>query len=270
MTPKKITDSIEALSLIQKYKITSTLTNCYLLGSEIERLVSENRLQYIVDDANVFFLEDKTNCYRIHYMINNPEKEFFASVDKPLMLEILFRGHDGIPEDAVRYWEKQGFKRNLVRKNLTAKYTDLLLATDCVSDVHVAESESEGEFSRSLFNSSFDPYSGDYISKENISELTKQGQILIALKDGTYSGALHFYNIGKCAWIGHVAVCSHIRGLGIGKTLVSEFIRVNHTDDKSRYALWVQEQNKAAVAMYERFGFKYAGKSSLSMIKESN
>lgn len=268
MTPKKITDVKEVLSIIDRYKVYSTLSNCYLMAPEIERLVHEGLLQYMADEVNAFLLEDKGNCYRIHYMINSLDKKFDTVVNKPLMLEILFRGNNDIPEESAQYWDRQGFKRNLIRKNLTAKYSDLLLSPDYTDDIHIAQSYAEGEFARSLFNCSFDPYSGDYMSEEDAAELTKHGQILIALKDGEASGALHFYSVGKCAWIGHVAVCSHARGHGLGQALVSAFILKNHSDNKSRYALWVQEQNNAAVAMYDRFGFKYAGKSSLSMIKE--
>lgn len=268
MTPKIISDCSFASSLIERFKKADTKSNCYLMGPEIENLVNEGRLLYVTDNINVFLLEDKGNCYRIHYMINSVDKDFRVEADKPLMLEILFRGNDGLPEEIVGYWEKQGFHRNLVRKHLAAKYNDLHYASDRKELIHIANSEEEAEFSQSLFNHSFDPYSGDYISRKEALELTKHGQILIAQNDGKALGALHFYNVGKCAWIGHVAVCSDARGHGLGQALVSEFIRINHIDEKSRYALWVQEQNIAAVAMYERFGFKYAGKSSLSMIKE--
>lgn len=268
MTPRKITEAKDVLSLIDRYKNNSTLSNCYLLGPEIERLVHEGMLQYAADDVNAFLLEDKDNCYRIHYMVNSANKGFHFEADKPLMLEILFRGNDGLPEEIIGYWETQGFRRNLVRKHLSAKYSDLRLSPDSDHLIHIADSEEEADFSRSLFNHSFDPYSGDYICKQESLELVKHSQILIAQKDGEPLGALHFYNVGKCAWIGHVAVSSQARGHGLGQALVSEFVRINHIDEKSRYALWVQEQNQAAVSMYERFGFKYAGKSSLSMIKE--
>ena len=244
------------------------MSNCYLMAPEIENLVRDGLLYCVTDDINAFLLEDKGNCYRVHYMINSADKEFFVDADKPLMLEILFRGNDGVPEEVVEYWVKQGFRRNLVRKHLAAKYNDLHLTPDCDRLIHIANSEQEAEFSSSLFNNSFDPYSGDYIDKHESLELVKHGQILIAQNDQKPSGALHFYKVGKCAWIGHVAVCLQARGQGIGQSLVSEFIRINHVDEKSRYALWVQEHNMAAVSMYERFGFKYAGKSSLSMIKE--
>ena len=122
MTPKKVTDSSEALRLIENFKTKSTLSNCYLMGQGLERIVLKEHLWYVVNSRNAFFLEDKGNCFRIHYMINDENIDFPLVTDKPLMIEILFRGKDGEPEQVIRYWENQGFKRNLVRQNLTARY----------------------------------------------------------------------------------------------------------------------------------------------------
>ena len=269
MTPKKVTDSSEALRLIENFKTKSTLSNCYLMGQGLERIVLKEHLWYVVNSRNAFFLEDKGNCFRIHYMINDENIDFPLVTDKPLMIEILFRGKDGEPEQVIRYWENQGFKRNLVRQNLTARYVDLNLSpSDEKFDIHIAETEEEGKFAKLLFNDFFDPFSGDYIDSEDVEVLLRERHILIAYNNGNACGALHFYNVGICAWIGHVAVKPDARGQGLGRALVKTYISLNHVDGKSRYALWVQSQNQAAIAMYERFGFKSVDKSSLSMIKE--
>lgn len=270
MTPKNVTDPTIALRLIEEFKTKSTLSNCFLMSTELERLIRKECLWYVINGRNAFFLEDKGNCFRIHYMINDERRDFPWVTDKPLMLEILFRGKDGEPEQVITYWENQKFSRNLVRNNLTARYADLILSPcDKNSDIHIAQNEAECRFAELLFKDFFDPYSGDYIDSDEFEALFRDRKILIASCDGNSCGALHFYNVGRCAWIGHVAVTPDARGRGLGPALIREFIRLNYVDDKSRYALWVQSQNQAANAMYERFGFKYADKSSLSMIKET-
>ena len=50
----------------------------------------------------------------------------------------------------------------------------------------------------------------------------------------------------------------------MNKTVVVER---NYISDKSRYMLWVQQQNHTAVAMYKKKGFTNLGKSTLSLIK---
>lgn len=271
MKPKIITDPAETASIIERFKNRSTETNCYLMPDELQRLAESGLLQTYIDGNNAFLLENKGNCYRIHYLINDLRKGVNIESDKPLMLEILFRGIDGEPSSATAYWEHEGFRRNLVRRNLSAKISDLIesaLLEKTTIDVSIASTDQEAQFARQLFNSSFDPYSGDYITTSDIDNILKNRQLLVAYIQGQPVGALNFYISGRCIWLGHVAVVPVARGHRVGVALVSDYIRRNHTDEKSRYSLWVQEQNIAATKMYDRFGFKYAGKSSLSMIKD--
>ena len=269
MIPKKVTDATTASAIIENFNRPGILTNCYLMGGDLEKLVDENRLFVLTSDSNAVFLEDKDNCYRVHYLINDENETFNFDISKPLMLEILFREPGGLNQRHVEYWEKQGFRTNVVRRNLAAKFSELGISKgmDTVY-VRTATNIEEALFARNLFNSVFDPYSGDYISEVDIKTLLENGQLLIAQSSNTPIGALHFYKKGKCTWLGHVAVKSQKRGLGAGRSLVYEYIMRNQDDEKSRYSLWVQAQNQAACSMYERFGFKYAGKSSLSMIRK--
>ena len=62
----------------------------------------------------------------------------------------------------------------------------------------------------------------------------------------------------------------HARGKGVGKALVDAFVERNQNPEKkekTRYQLWVQRQNEAAVKMYQNKGFKYINKSTISLIK---
>lgn len=270
MKPERITDVNEAIAVVEQFKTRSTESNCFLMPDDLRRLTNERRLLQHIEGANAFFLEDKGNCLRVHYMINNPEIGFSCKADKPLMLELLFRWTDGEPSYMVSYWEREGFRQNLVRRNLSARMSDIQLPNlpDTGLTVSIASTDEEADFARRLFNSSFDPYSGDYLTLEYAKEIVESGRMLLAYDAEQPLGALNFYPVGMCTWLGHVAVLPSSRGRGVGMALVSAYISRNHVDDKSRYALWVQEQNVAATKMYEQFGFKYAGKSSLSMIKD--
>ena len=120
-----------------------------------------------------------------------------------------------------------------------------------------------------LFNATFDPYSGDFIPEQNHKQLLAEGSILVAIDSlGNRVGALHQTVERNVAWISHVAVMSAARGHHVGKALLDDFVERNHTSDKSHYMLWVQQQNTAAVAMYQKKGFTSLGKSTLSLIKQ--
>ena len=128
----------------------------------------------------------------------------------------------------------------------------------------------EVQWSSRLFNDMFDPYSGDFIPEQLHESLLEAGSILVAVDAlGNSVGALHQTVERNVAWISHVAVVPAARGRHVGKALVDDFVERNHATDKSRYMLWVQQQNTAAVAMYEKKGFTNLGKSTLSLIKRS-
>lgn len=271
MNPEKLTDSREAVAIIEQFKVHSTESNCYLMPNDISRLSEGNLLSVCIDGRNAFLFEDKGNCLRVHYMLNDLDRGFSIKADKPLMLEILFRGGEGEPTEATAYWERAGFRRNVVRRNLSAKINDLMIPhSSNLGSVRIqlASTDSEARFAREIFNSSFDPYSGDYLTHADANNLIENKQLLIATVANKYVGALNFFLVGRCASLGHVAVTPEARGQGVGLSLVSEYVCRNYTDEKSRYALWVQEHNIPAMKMYEQLGFKYAGKSSLSMIKD--
>ena len=80
-------------------------------------------------------------------------------------------------------------------------------------------------------------------------------------------GALHQTFTGKTACISHVAVIPEGRGRHVGQVLLDTFIEKNMENEKHRYMLWVQHQNTVAVSMYQKKGFKYTFKSTISLIK---
>ena len=122
-----------------------------------------------------------------------------------------------------------------------------------------------------LFNQSFDKYSGDYVSPEVYEGLFANHSVLLAWRknegEAQFLGALHQTIENNVAWVSHVAVKEAARGHHVGQALLDAFVERNMVTEKSRFMLWVQHQNEAAVRMYEKKGFKYVGKSSLSMIK---
>ena len=120
-----------------------------------------------------------------------------------------------------------------------------------------------------MFNDSFDHLSGDYISDDNYNDLLLNKQIIVAKDDnGVLLGALHQTLDKGVAWISHVAVIPEARGKHVGQALLDEFIEKNYTTEKQRYMFWVQQQNTVAVNMYEKKGFKYLNKSTISLIKK--
>lgn len=257
------------VAIVEQYNRQGVIVNDYILG-ESTTLAEESRLYGICGKDNAVILVKSPVGMRVYYYINNLDER----VELPqgdYVIEVLFRQAIGFSDCEVGYWERIGFKKNLVRDQYCCPIRDII---DCgrPSEETVGPAESIGEVADAcnLFNSSFDHLSGDYISEAEFPALLAEGQILVARgKNGDILGALHHQKSEKVSWLHHLAVKSEARGKGVGSCLCGKWIEIDRVSDKTRFMLWVQRQNAPAVSLYEKMGFKHNGKSSLSLIKRT-
>ncbi len=253
--------------IVEKYGQKGCWSNDYI-QTDAEGLIKNNCLYEQCCDKNAFLLVQKDGFLRLYYYVNDPS-ETVAFEDGEYVTEILYRGFQGEPEEQIEYLQHCGFRRHLTRDLMGARYTDIIESVP-KSDLCIADAVSldEVQWAAELFNSSFDKWSGDYISPSNYKSLLDSNAMLIA-KDvqGNMLGAFESGVERNVNWLRHFAITESARGKGVGKALFDAVIEKGHVDEKSRYMLWVQHQNEAAVGMYIKKGFKYMGKSSLSMVK---
>lgn len=266
---KRLTDVAQYDDMTVSIKRKGCLTNDYL-HAHVADLIGAGALWVDCVDGNVYLFERKPTCWRIYYYLNNLSSASVIKTpdDRPAMVEIIYRGNGQFPQKEHDFLYKHGFEDHLTRDQYGAVYKDLALAA-LTDGVIVRESLDINEvtWACDMFNATFDPYSGDFIPEEDCIQLLDNGQILVAVDSmGVKLGALHQTVERNVAWISHVAVLPDARGNHVGQVLLDAFIERNHTGDKNRYMLWVQQQNKAAVSMYKKKGFKYQNKSTLSMI----
>lgn len=256
--------------LRNKYQQKDTLCNNYMMHAELEEKINAGSLSVLDNKNNLFLFQKKKKCSRVYYYLNNMKESFDIDIKDDLVVEIIFRQDKGLPKQELEYLSKCGFVLNIRRDQYSGTYKEMrspTLAPGIV--VRKATSMEEVRCSCELFNKVFDVFSGDYISSEEIHSLFETDSILVATDiKGTYLGALHQTIIRNTAWISHVAVVETARGMGVGKALLDTFVELNKCNGKGRYMLWVQNQNTGAVIMYQHKGFKYVGKSTISMIKQ--
>lgn len=256
------------LDIVESYSQKGCISNDYI-QREAESLIAEGKLFESCGVKNAFLLVQKDTCLRVYYYLND-FKEIVFLEDNSFVLEILYRGEEYYPNEIVAYFEKCGFKTNLVRDQYSGIYKDLQIGNFVGNlKINVAEGMEEVKQACELFNASFDNLSGDYIAEREYLSLLESKSILIAkdITDNSFLGALHQTIKNRLAWISHFAVIPETRGRHVGLSLAETFIQTNHVDDKTRYMLWVQKQNIPAVKLYLKIGFKYVGKSTLSMFK---
>lgn len=265
----ELLSSIEQYSsIVERYRRPGCLSNDYL-QARAPGLIAHRQLESLCFDNNAYLLEHKGGFCRLYYYLNDLEAGDQPAFCGDVMTEILYRGAVGYPDAEVAFLEGLGFERNLVRDQYAAVYQDLASAGSYPEvNVRPALSLDEVQWACLMFNTMFDRYSGDFIPEERYGDLLVTDSILMAVDNkGNRLGALHQTVERNVAWISHVAVMPASRGHHVGAALVDAFVECNHTSDKSRYMLWVQQQNTAAVAMYQKKGFTNLGKSTLSLIK---
>jgi len=257
-------------SIVERYRRPGCLSNDYL-QTRAEGLIARGQLEALCFGDNAYLLEHKDGFCRLYYYLNDLEAGDQPRFQSDVMTEILYRGAVGYPDAEVAFLERMGFERNLVRDQYAAVYRDLAPAGSYPEvNVRPARDLDEVQWACQMFNAMFDRYSGDYLPEESYGDLRAADSILMAVDNkGDRVGALHQTLERNVAWISHVAVVPAARGQHVGAALVDAFVERNHVTDKSRYMLWVQQHNTAAVAMYEKKGFTNLDKSTLSLIKQT-
>lgn len=264
-----LVNSIEELQdKIQKYHYTNYMTNNYLMIDSYKLLIEGKNLFFETINDNLFLYEYKGDFFKVYYYINNSNVFEKTYIPKPQILEILFRGKDNEPIEEIGILEKMGFTKHLRRNMLTARYDGLkdISKNNNTVNVKLADNDDEIKYTKNIFDRTFDKYTGNILSLEEIKNSASNKCLICAFSENEFSGALQYYIKNNIAWIGHIAVSENFRGQGIAQHLVNYYISINKSII-TRFNLWVLSDNKPAIKLYDNFGFKYAGKSTISMIK---
>ena len=271
MTLKKIETFTRYQDIIERYDQKGCASNDYI-QREAADLINHGLLYEFSGDKNAFIFVKKDGFWRVYYYLNN-FAELLNIEGLDLVTEILYRGGgDSYPRSIVDYLQSCGFRMNLIRHLYELRYKNLTLPIPYIIpdnvEIRKTKHHDEAVFCANLFNSLFDRYSGDYISEEERDLLHENGQLYVALMNMRPVGAVHVSKGGNnLFWMDHLAVTPEARGKHIATGLFMRFIEDVAVNDSTRFSLWTQHQNMASISMYEKMGFKYIGKSTLSMIK---
>lgn len=265
---KQIRNIGEYYSIVENYKQKGCLSNDYI-QNEAADLIIHDKLFAECYEKNAFLFVMQNYGTRVYYYINDINEHADFNQYHNLDVEILCR--NVYPEDEVAFLRVCGFRDNIIRDQYVAQYSNLKSnsSTNPNIVVRLANSIEDVSLACTLFNDTFDRLSGDFLPKYAYQFLLSSKNILVAKSvNNEFLGALHQEKKGTINEIGHIAVDSMYRGLGVGSALLDAFIQLNMTTDTTRYQLWVKRDNIKAVSMYEQKGFKYNQKSAISLIKQ--
>jgi GNAT superfamily N-acetyltransferase len=266
---KQLQNIDELSSLISASFRKGTSTNNYVLLDAYTSYIAQGKLSFITTEDNVIFLLEKHDFYQLYFYINNFAQTIQLPDDRPIVMEIIYRGLSNEPAEILDYWSEHGFNKHLTRDNLTAALNKIEIPASQKSSTLVtfAKQEAEVVFTHQLLEKALDRYTGDLLSLHELSNYCAQSNLLCAYHEGEIAGVLQFEIKNKVVWLGHIAVDERFRGKGIANELVTSYILENKMDDNTRYALWVIQDNMGAVNLYRKFGFVYGGKSTVSLLK---
>jgi len=259
----------ELNELMECFFIKGTLTNCFFLADAFYKYMENNTLSYVFCGKNLVLLLDKTDFCQLYFYLNDLSTGVDLSIDKPVVMEILYRGEKNKPLDLIKYWSEQGFNHHLLRDNMVASFDSLSLPPVSTSNLvldYVSSSE-EALFTEKLLSNSLDFYTGDLLSIDEIYHFVTNRNISIAMYNNEMAGVLQFEIRNKIVWLSHIAVVEKYRGKGIANELIRKYILDNNTESNTKYQLWVIRDNIPAVKLYRKFGFINGNKSTLAMLK---
>ena len=266
----KVGSMAELEAIISAYSKKGTATNNYVLAAGFEGLIQAGAVYAVEGQHNLILLVDRNISYQVYFYVNDFKEAVGIASEKPLMMEMVYRGSGQRPESLIDYWQRNGFKTHLTRDNLILTYDKKLpefLVPDSDLQIKVANTEAEAAYAADLFERDLDRYTGDLKTFNEILTYVEQGNVLCAYEKGYLCGTLQFEIKNNTVWLGHIAVDKKFRGKGIAYHLVNQYIEGNAQGNTTRYQLWVIQENAPAVKLYQRFGFVYAGKSTVSMLK---
>lgn len=269
---KKVDSIVAYNEILNIFHGSKYETNAYFLEEDIKTLISENGLFFerFADNLLLFEYIKPFNFFKVYYYLKNLSFPLNIKTDTALVMEIPYRGLKNFPSTVVDYLNDSGFESHINRELLALNRPKL-------EDINIPNSEftfsivKDQRWSKTIMEAiknAFDLYTGDIITIEEAINSIQNNQILGVFKDGDLAGFIKFYIKNKVSWIGHLIVLPEYKGIGIGKTLVSSYLRMQIGQGINNFQLWVVSDNNAAIKLYTNFGYKPTNKNSISLIKK--
>lgn len=96
-------------------------------------------------------------------------------------------------------------------------------------------------------------------------KFAQNGSVIVAIEQDTVIGFSAFYSndhIEQTAFLSMIIVVGNVQGLGVGKALLDETVRVCLSKGMKRLKLEVANDNVNALKFYERNGFTFESSKS--------
>jgi ribosomal protein S18 acetylase RimI-like enzyme len=267
-----VKDIQEIENIFEQYFRQGTFTNNYVLVKDYERYIKEGRLHIYIYSDNAFLLLDKGNCYRVYYFVNKINEFEIPLSEKPMIMEILYKGSSGLPDQITEFWINCGFVKHLARDCYFLNPGMVInrnIITNHEVEVRTADSIEESKYAQQLIDKYLDPYTGDPLSMEELESFRKEGLLFSTYYKGNKCGILQADFKNNVFWLGHIVVDEDFRGKKVADSLTQAYIQKGLALGCKSFQLWVLQENKPAINLYKKYGFNYFNRSTLSFINKT-
>jgi len=213
--------------------------------------------------AGVFLLFDAGGFFRLYFAVTDKEAALpddLLGASLPVVSEIAYRGAE--PPPVLDCFFRCGFFSSLNRFRMSFQTGDFLK-----KEMAKAATGDLCEEIFNLFCASFDRYTGCLPTLSELQKAAEEGRIVAACRNGELCGALLYENSGVVSTLCNLAVAQNMRSQGFGSSLVLQWREKMAAENRPVLRLWVAQNNKGAIALYEKHDFKPDGMKSAVLIK---
>lgn len=251
-------ESYETLApLLSRQLRKGVRTNAFSDPDEYRREIAAGRLAVQEWDGGLLLLHRRTGFQRLNFYLYRPELPDLK-LQEPTVLEIAHRPQDEAMQQAVALWRDRGFQVLFERVRMQ-RPRDLTPPAAMAPDVRLARLEDQSVL-ETLMDGYYDKVLGCLPERDELAADIRAGAVLCAEGgDGQIIGMLHLALGRTSTEMRHFVVKNECRRQGIAQRLFDSYQA--HTQGK-RSLVWVLADNRPAVTMYEKNGFRTDGWTS--------
>ena len=242
-------------------------SNAMFFKDEIIDLINKKVFYYLEIENGLVFVKKDKNINYLYYYLDSFDEIGNIKSDKKSMIELIDRTNINRNIIQVDSLIKAGYKKYATNMEMEILFDEKKKVFEKTSNFNITYATSEDKKKiiklwESVLDSITIPLPDDkqikkYIVEEKIIIVRDSNELVI--------GAMLCDVINNKALISHVAVEEEQRGKGVGTLMIKHCL---NNSNYLKYSLWVNEENKGAIKLYERLGFKPTKKISIQLLKE--
>lgn len=280
-----ISDYQEYRELYKEFHTTGTSyeTNLFLFPKEIQHIIDEARLYYMIENNIFYLLADEGHHYHMYYYWDLTHTPILPTLDKPILIEIIYNekvkhehisliGNNLINAGAIYRKKSYQIEINNTERNNLLKAEYLVLQhklTNNQMQIVYAQHEDVPAI-RYLWDEYLDPFDFNDISEMTLKKMLNEKQILIIKDNRNKIIASKCMTLSKKRSLGfHLVVSPEARGLSLGKTLMCEWLKISDQQGIAFCNAWIAENNRISMNCHLKGGYK-TGKISEQYIIPTN